>query len=107
MLNAIDQIVRILALKALIEREGLQAGEADQIGVFDLLDGDPIATQQFGMDFDNLVQVENDRRVRDVQGRDRPFCRQRQRDDGTFAIHSVLVAVAVERCGLGHQKPIK
>jgi hypothetical protein len=30
MLDAIDQVVGVLALEALVEREGLQAGEADE-----------------------------------------------------------------------------
>ncbi|MFT3792332.1 MAG: hypothetical protein QM741_14960 [Rudaea sp.] len=213
-LDAIDQVVRVFALEALVEREGLQAGEADEIGVLDLLGGDAVAAQQFRLDFGDLVQVENDRRVRDVQSRDRAFRWQRlhlaasevrcvgqqfqdhqrtvfgaglptprellsgfvlgaleahllevvlqrviglgvgqdlkvdhdvhvqrtgvrrnggrpcgdevtwcepsdqidrilprsetaqQRHEDTFAVHRVLVAVAVERCGLGHQKPI-
>ncbi|MCY1359921.1 hypothetical protein D9M69_465230 [compost metagenome] len=67
-LDAINQIVRILALETLVEREGLQAGEADKAGMLDLLGSDAVATQQLGLDFGDLVQVEDDGRMRDVQG---------------------------------------
>ncbi len=66
----------ILALEALVECEGLQAGEADEIGVLDLLSGDAVAAQQLRLDFGDLMQIEDDRRVRDVQGRNRPLGRQ-------------------------------
>ena len=39
-LDAIDQIVCVFTLESLIEREGLQAGEADEIGMLDLLGSD-------------------------------------------------------------------
>jgi hypothetical protein len=35
MLDAIDQVMGVLALEALVEREGLQAGEADDVRVLD------------------------------------------------------------------------
>src|SRR3569623_3518776 len=77
MFNAIDQVVRGLARDALVERERLQAGEADQVGMLDLLRGDAVAAEQFGLDLGDLVKVEDDGRMRDVQCRDRAFGRQR------------------------------
>ena len=60
-LNAIDQVMRVLPLEALIE--GLQASEVHQIGVFHYLDGDSRAPKEL---------FENDGRMRDV-----PFPGQR------------------------------
>ncbi|MFM0227608.1 hypothetical protein [Paraburkholderia dipogonis] len=44
--------------------------------MLDLLGGDAVAAQQLRLDFGYLMQVEDDRRVRDVQGRDRALGRQ-------------------------------
>ncbi|UUZ62914.1 hypothetical protein LP417_24250 [Polaromonas sp. P1-6] len=60
MFDAIDEIVSILAFVALVERERFQAGEADQIGVFDLLGRDAVVAQQLGLNLGNLVEVEDD-----------------------------------------------
>lgn len=60
-LDAIDQIVRVFTLESLVERERLQAGEADEIGMLDLLGGDAVAAQQLRLDFGDLMQVEDDR----------------------------------------------
>lgn len=77
MLETIDQVVRILAFKTLVEREGLQAGEADEVGVLDFLGGDTVVAQQLSLNLGDLVQIKNTRRVRDVQRRDRAIGRQR------------------------------
>ena len=50
-LDTVDEIVGVLALEALIEREGLQAREAHEIRVPDGLRGNSTAPEQFGADF--------------------------------------------------------
>ncbi len=67
MLDAIDQVVGILAFVALVEGKRLQAGKANQIGVLDLLGRDAVFTQQLSLNFGDLVQVEDDGRVRNVE----------------------------------------
>ena len=52
--------MRILALETLIKCERLQAREADQVGVLDLLGRDAIAAKQFCLDLGDLVKVEDD-----------------------------------------------
>ena len=76
MLNAIDQIVRVLAFEALIERERLEAGKADQVGMLDPFRRNSIATEEFSLNLGDLVKVKNDGRRRDIQCRDRAFGRQ-------------------------------
>lgn len=65
--EAVDQIVSIFALEALVKRKRLQAGEADQVCMLDPLDCDAIASQQFRFDLDDLMQVEDDGGMRDVE----------------------------------------
>lgn len=58
--NAIDQIVCVLAFKALIEGERLQAGKADQVGMLDLFRCDSVAAEEFCLNLGDLVKVKND-----------------------------------------------
>lgn len=60
MLDAIDEIVRVLALEALVEGEGFQAGETRDVGVADLLGGDAVAIEEFSRDLANLIVIEHD-----------------------------------------------
>jgi hypothetical protein len=60
-LDAVDQVVGVLAFEALVEREGLQAREADDVGVLDALGRHPVFAEQLGADLGDLVQVEDDR----------------------------------------------
>ena len=53
----------ILALEPLVERERLEAGEADQVGMFDFFGRNTIAAEQFGADFGHLMKVKHDRRI--------------------------------------------
>ena len=76
MLNAIDQVVRILALEPLVKGERLQAGEADEISVPDKFCPDTGPSEEFGLDLSRLIQVEDDRRMRYIQGRDLTVRRQ-------------------------------
>lgn len=69
-LDAVDQVVGVLAFEALVERECLQAREAADVGVLDALGRHPVFAEQLGADLGDLVQVEDDRRVGDVERRD-------------------------------------
>jgi hypothetical protein len=60
-LDATDEVVCILTLETLIEREGLQAGKADEVRVLDLFGRDAVAAQQFCLNLADLMQIENDR----------------------------------------------
>ena len=75
-LDAIDQIVRVLAFEALIERERLEAGKADQVGMLDPFRRNSVATEEFSLNLGDLVKVKNYGRIRDIQCRDRAFGRQ-------------------------------
>lgn len=67
-LNAVEQIVRALSFEALVDREGFQTGEADEIGVPDPLNRDTVSAQQFSLNLGDIVQIEDTRRMRNVQG---------------------------------------
>src|SRR3546814_3566260 len=66
-LDAVDQVVRILALEPLIESKGLETGEGDDISVAHDLGGTALTVQQVRRDFDGPVMVEHHGRVRDVR----------------------------------------
>ena len=87
MLDTVDQVVRILALESLIKCERLQAGEADEIGVPDDLGRNASATEKLGLNLSGLIQVEDDRRMRNVQGREPA---ERREDVGVS--HALLLA---------------
>jgi hypothetical protein len=55
MFQAINQVMGILALEALVERKHLQAGEANQVGMLDPFDGDAVTSQQFCLDLGDLA----------------------------------------------------
>jgi hypothetical protein len=57
MLDAIDQVMGVLALEALVEREGLQAGEADDVRMLDAFGGHAVLAQQLRADLCDLMQA--------------------------------------------------
>ena len=59
MLDAIDQVMGVLALEALVEREGLQGSEADDVRMLDEFGGHPVLAQKLRVDLCDLMQVEN------------------------------------------------
>ena len=67
----------VLVIFAMIEGERLQASEAHQICVFDAFDGDACVVQKLCLNLGDLVQVEDDGRVRNVERGDGPFGGQR------------------------------
>ena len=75
-LNAIDQVVGIFPLEALIEGESLQAGETHQIGVFDFLDGNSRTPEELCPDLHGLVEIKDDGRMRYVERGDTPLSGQ-------------------------------
>ena len=54
-LDAIDQVVSVLAFEALVERYRLQACEAHQVGVPDLFRCHTVAVEELGLDLGNFV----------------------------------------------------
>ena len=59
MLDAIDEVMGVLSLEALVEREGLQAGETDDVRMLDAFGGHPVLAQKLRLDLCDLMQVEN------------------------------------------------
>ena len=86
-LDAVEEVVCVLVLEAVVEGEVLEADETDDVGMADPLADDAAPAEQFGLDFDVLVEVPDDRDVWDVHGGHSALVRQRGRaSDGATGI---------------------
>src|SRR3546814_9420734 len=76
MLQAVDEIMRILARVAMIKGECLEAREADDICVSDRLGRQAFTVEQLGGQFGLVVQIKHHRGMGDVERRDVAFGRK-------------------------------
>src|SRR5690606_30095110 len=73
--KAIDEVVGILAFVSVVEREGLEAREGNDIGKWNCLSGSTGLTQQVSRYVHLVVKIEDERSMRNVYRRNISFGR--------------------------------
>ena len=67
-LDAVEEVVRVLVLVPVVEGEGLEADKADDVGMADSFADDTAVVEQFGLNLDDTVMFPDDRDVGDMHG---------------------------------------